>query len=58
MKQLTGSEEPIVEVWGMAAGRGSTSEAARGALCIRDYPADQPIPESDWLEIIAKRSKP
>ena len=41
----------IVTVWGLAAGRGSTKEAARGAFTCRDYPADN-IPRADWLAIL------
>jgi len=41
----------IVTVWGLAAGRGSTKDAARGALTCRDYPEDN-IPQADWLKIL------
>jgi len=39
-------------VWGLAAGRGTTSDAARGAFTCREYPSEADIPKRDWLEII------
>jgi len=41
-----------VRVWGLAAGRGSTSEAAHGAFTWREYANEQDIPRPDWLHII------
>jgi hypothetical protein len=41
-----------VRVWGLAAGRGSTREAAPGALCWMEYPGRDDIPLSDWRAII------
>lgn len=41
------------EVWGIAAGRGSTKEAAPGAFTVREYSGD--IPERDWRVIISKQ---
>lgn len=42
-----------VTVWGLAAGRGSTREAARGAFTLRAYPSLQAAQDAqgDWLEI-------
>jgi hypothetical protein len=41
-----------VRVWGLAAGRGSTREAARGAFTWREYASESDIPRPDWLVII------
>lgn len=41
-----------VRVWGLAAGRGSTSAAARGAFTWREYASETDIPRQDWLDII------
>ena len=38
------------EVWGLAAGRGSTTEAARGAFTVRTYRG--PIPRRDWIRVL------
>jgi len=40
-------------VWGLAAGRGTTKEAARGAFTWRQYASRESIPAGDWLEILA-----
>jgi hypothetical protein len=42
-----------VIVWGIAAGRGTTKAAARGALTWREYASREVIPDGDWLEILA-----
>ena len=46
-------ETTPVTVWGLAAGRGSTREATRGAVTLRDYPSLQAAQnaQGDWLEI-------
>lgn len=41
-----------IRVWGLAAGRGTTQGAARGALCVREYETDE-YPLKDWLRVIA-----
>jgi hypothetical protein len=41
-----------VIVWGLAAGRGTTKGAARGAFTWREYASREAIPRADWLEII------
>ena len=41
-----------IRVWGLAAGRGTTAEAARGAFCCREYNSIQDIPNADWLDIL------
>jgi hypothetical protein len=41
-----------IRVWGLAAGRGSTSAAAPGAFTWREYAGDTDIPRQDWLHII------
>lgn len=45
------SSSPVI-VWGIAAGFGSTKDAARGAFTWREYPTEQKIPRQDWIEII------
>lgn len=43
-------------VWGIAAGHGSTKEAARGAFTQRDYPSREAYEKarlSDWLSILS-----
>jgi hypothetical protein len=42
-----------VIVWGLAAGRGTTKDAARGAFTWREYASREVIPTADWLEILA-----
>lgn len=41
-----------VEVWGLAAGRGSTEGAARGAFAVENYPDEASIPREDWQRIL------
>lgn len=53
-------EKPVMQdkkviVWGLAAGRNSTKEAAAGALAWREYPARNAIRREDWQVIIAIR---
>jgi hypothetical protein len=43
----------VNRVWGLAKGRGSTEEAARGAFTVREYPVNESIPKSDWMNIIS-----
>jgi hypothetical protein len=55
-KNMTAKIKPTVRVWGLAAGRGSTSEAARGAFTCREYTTQTvayeiEIPRQDWLKI-------
>jgi len=42
--------KPKKVVWGLAAGRGTTKEAARGAFTTREYEGE--VPAADWLDII------
>jgi len=49
--------DDAVEVWGIAAGRGTTAKAARGALCVRSYAAEKAIPKSDWLHFLVIRKR-
>jgi hypothetical protein len=42
-----------VIVWGIAASRGTTKAAARGALTWREYASREAISAADWLEILA-----
>jgi hypothetical protein len=43
-----------VTVWGIAAGRRTTKEAARGAFTARTYPVkDWDKNREDWLSILA-----
>ena len=44
-----------VIVWGLAAGRRTTKEAAPGALAWREYADRSAIPRDDWRVIIAIR---
>lgn len=48
----------MIEIWGTANGHGSTSGAARGALCSRTYEtiqdAQAAIKNRDWLEVLTK----
>lgn len=46
-------EKAEVIVWGLAAGRGSTVDAAPGALAWRKYPSREAIPQQDWRIILA-----
>lgn len=55
MKKNNVEGEGPVRVWGLAAGRGSTREAAPGALCWENYPSRSEIPRGDWRVIIAIR---
>ena len=50
---MSESEIAPITIWGLAAGRGSTREAARGAFTVRDYPSLQAAQDAqgDWLEI-------
>ena len=49
---MTKDKEMKIRVWGLAAGRGTTKEAAHGALCIREYETEQ-YQLKDWLRVIA-----
>ena len=53
------SKTPKVEVWGTSAGRGSTKEAAYGALTWREYASLEEFEKArnDWLHIIAVSEK-
>jgi hypothetical protein len=48
-----------VEVWGIAAGRGTTKEAARGAFTFREYKDIEECEKvkGDWLEIVCIRER-
>ena len=39
-------------VWGVAAGRGSTKDAAPGAFTWQEYPGRSAVPREDWRAII------
>jgi hypothetical protein len=41
-----------VIVWGVAAGSGTTKDAARGAFTWREYASEAGVPQRDWLEIL------
>jgi hypothetical protein len=44
------------EIWGLAAGHGSTKEAARGAFTQRHYPSREAYEKAhlaDWLSIVS-----
>jgi hypothetical protein len=63
MKHQTKSQVAVqtktkVTVWGLAAGRGTTSEAARGAFTWREYASEADIPKRDWLEIVTIKKQP
>ena len=47
----------MIEVWGLAAGRNSTKEAARGAFTWRYYEPGN-IRKEDWLLIMSTREVP
>jgi hypothetical protein len=42
---------PKIRVWGTAAGRGTTADAAPGAFTIQEYDTTD-YPEKDWRTII------
>ena len=44
----------MIEVWGLAAGRNSTKEAARGAFTWRRYEPGN-VRNEDWLLIMSTR---
>ena len=46
----------MIVIWGLAAGRGSTKEAARGALTVKEYQTAEEAEKavSDWLHILKK----
>ena len=48
-------QDKKIIVWGLAAGKGTTQEAAAGALAWRHYPDRNAIPREDWQVIIAVR---
>ncbi|MCX5831368.1 MAG: hypothetical protein NT140_05705 [Deltaproteobacteria bacterium] len=45
----------MIEVWGLAAGRNSTKEAARGAFTWRRYEPGN-VRKEDWLLIMSTRA--
>lgn len=45
------SATPKIRVWGIAAGRGSTQDAAQGAFTWRDY-TEHDYPAQDWRHVI------
>lgn len=47
-----------IEVWGLAAGRGSTQGAARGAFTVRDYPNREAAQAAtgDWTTVLFWRN--
>ena len=49
-----------IEVWGLAAGRGSTQGAARGAFTVCDYPNREAAKaaEGDWITVLIWRELP
>lgn len=44
----------MIEVWGLAAGRNSTKEAAKGAFTWRHYEPGN-VRKEDWLIIMSTR---
>jgi len=42
-----------IRVWGLAAGRGTTKDAAPGAFTWCEYESRAAIPTQDWRTIIA-----
>jgi|APFre7841882654_1041346.scaffolds.fasta_scaffold08822_11 hypothetical protein len=45
----------MIEVWGIASGRGSTKDAARGAFTWRRYNTKN-FPRQDWLIILTVKN--
>lgn len=50
---MSKQNKQCVRVWGLAAGRGTTSDAARGAFTWREYASEKEIPRTDWQQIIS-----
>ncbi len=50
-----------VEIWGLAAGHGSTQDAARGAMTVRIYANHKQAMlaqnNHDWIQIISYKAK-
>jgi hypothetical protein len=49
----------MIVIWGLAAGRGSTKEAALGALTVKEYqtPEEADKALNDWQVILSKREE-
>jgi len=49
----------MIVIWGLAAGRGSTKEAARGALTVKEYQTAEEADKAlnDWQVILSKREE-
>jgi hypothetical protein len=49
----------MIVIWGLAAGRGSTKEAARGALTVKEYQTAEEADKAlnDWQAILSKREE-
>ena len=52
MTEQGAAQSQKVIVWGLAAGKGTTQEAAAGALAWRHYTNRQSIPREDWQAIL------
>ena len=60
-KTMTELARPsMVEVWGIAAGRRTTKEAARGAFTFREYKGIEEWEKAkgDWLQIVSIKGDP
>jgi len=49
---MTKDKEMKIRVWDLAAGRGTTKEAAFAAFYVREYETEN-YPLKDWLRVIA-----
>ena len=51
------TSDRTIEVWGLAAGRRSTADAAHGALCVRDYDTEEEAraAATDFVVVLAVR---
>ena len=45
-------KQSAVRVWGLAAGRGTTKDAVRGAFTWQEYRDRASIPRRDWRRIL------
>ena len=50
----------MIEIWGIASGRGTTKDAARGALCARQYQSIEAAKDAlngkDWLQVLDRKT--
>jgi hypothetical protein len=49
----------MIVIWGLAAGRGSTKKAARGALTVKEYQTREEADKAlkDWQVILSKQEE-